>query len=298
MTIATTVSASLAASTALCEQITSRRARNFYHGMRIVPEPKRSAMFAIYAWMREADDIADEPGDEAEKTQRIEAFRARTLEMIDPANERAAEAEGIWPAVRWTCATYQIPERYLHEAIDGQLLDQRVHRYRTFEELYQYCYKVASVVGLCCIEIWGYEGGEETRQLSEWRGIAFQLTNILRDVKEDADRGRVYLPSEDFELFELRPSQFTLGMVEDSVEGLGRVAERAAEYYEKSEPLDARVGRDGRPCLWAMTRIYRGLLEKIRRDPGVVLSGKRVRLNGAHKVMIALGATWRSRWSS
>lgn len=297
MTVAAAEPTSLAASLTLCERITSYRARNFHYGMRLVPEPKRSAMYAIYAWMREADDLADEAGDEASKRAALDQFRADTMSMVSPDNEAADQAYGIWPAVRWAVIGYSIPTDYLHTMIDGQALDLQVARYRTFDALYEYCYKVASVVGMCCLEIWEYRGDEETRQLAEWRGIAFQLTNILRDVMEDAQRNRVYLPAEDFDLYELNPSHFTLGKPEESIDGLLRVAQRAEEHYEKSAALDSHVHPDGRACLWAMTRIYRGLLDKIQRDPARVLSGERVRLHGLRKAMIALGATWRARFS-
>jgi phytoene synthase len=266
--------------------------------MKLVPEPKRSAMYALYAWMREADDLADTAGDGETKREALERFRKNTDAMIDtdPAPDAvtdAAEGPTIWPAVRQMARGSGVPRRYFHEMIEGQLLDQEKHRYPTFDALYGYCYRVASVVGLACIEIWGYEGDAETRQLAEWRGIAFQLTNILRDVLEDARRDRVYLPAEDFDLHELSPTLFTMSAGEDAVAGLRRTAERAADYYERSAPLEKRVHPDGRPCLWAMTQIYRGLLIKIRRDPAAVLRDQRIRLGSLHKGWIALRASWR-----
>jgi phytoene synthase len=212
------------------------------------------------------------------------------------ADASAVPAGEIWPAMRRTVIDFAIPHQYLHAMLDGQLLDQGLARYKTFDELYDYCYKVASVVGLVCIEVWGYEGDEETRKLAEWRGIAFQLTNILRDVMEDAHRDRVYLPSEMFGVFELSPQMFTLGKpTDDVVGGLRQVANRAMDYYQRSAPLDGLVHPDGRACLWAMTGIYRGLLTKIVRDPSRVLSGKRIRLGSMRKAMIALGATLRRK---
>lgn len=284
----------LAASRAYCRELSRQRARNFYYGMKLVPEPKRSGMDALYAWMRHADDLADAAGDLDGKATALLGFLRDTDQAVDPhlADPSRLPPGRLWPAVRDMVLRYGVPRQYLQDMIDGQLLDQTRTRYKTFAELYDYCYKVASVVGLCCVQIWGSEGGEETRKLAEWRGIAFQLTNILRDVMEDAERGRVYLPAEDFHVFELQPAMFTLGKSGDIVPGLTRVVERARGYYEKSAPLDRLVHPDGRPCLWAMTRIYRGLLDAIERDPAVVLR-ERVRLSGLRKAWIALSATLR-----
>lgn len=285
---------SLAQSQAHCVQVVRERAANFYHGLKLVPEPKRSACYALYAWMRLADDLADEAGNAEAKTRTIEQFRRTTMRAIDAdLNEASAMPEGeLWPAVRDMVLRYGLPVEYLDDMIEGQLLDQHKTRYATFEELYDYCYKVASVVGLSCVTIWGYEGGEATRKLAEQRGIAFQLTNILRDVLEDAQRDRVYLPADAFEALEINPVMFTMGDKRDALEGIKEMAEKAEGYYKASEPLEARVSGDGRACLWAMTRIYRGLLYQIRRDPARVLSGERVRLSKLHKCWIALRAKY------
>lgn len=280
-----------------CREVSRRRARNFYYGMKLVPEPKRSAQFALYAWMRRADDLADsaetDPAKAAALTEFLDTTHAVLAGHVDPA-ALSAEAP-LWPAFAEMAQRYAMPHAYFDAMIEGQRLDQTRHHYPTFESLYDYCYKVASVVGLACIEIWGYEGDEETRQLAEWRGIAFQLTNILRDVKEDAADGRVYLPAEDFDALELKPVFFQLANESELIRGLKKVVERAKDYYARSASLDRRVHRDGRPCLWAMTRIYRGLLDKIAADPIRVLRPRRVRLASAHKGWIALRATLKGK---
>ncbi len=271
-----------------CREVARRRARNFYYGMKLVPEPKRSAMDALYAWMRMADDLADEAGDGEGKKVAIDGFLSDTKRAISPASGGDEMPEGeMWPAVREMAIRYELPFEYLEEMIAGQLMDQEKTRYATFEELYDYCYKVASVVGLSCIQIWGYDGGEETRKLAEWRGIAFQLTNILRDVIEDANRDRVYLPADQFDAVAVNPVMFKMGDGTDALRGVKKVIELAEDYYGKSEVLDRRVHRDGRACLWAMTAIYRGLLDKISGNPAVVLSGERVRLSRMRKGWIA-----------
>jgi len=282
----------LAESIAHCHEVTRSRARNFYHGLRLTPEPKRSALYAIYAWNREADDIADDPEEPDRVDEQLDQFRRMTNAVVATPLDGTLPFSGdsIWPAFHDAVQRYRIPSEYLQQMIDGQRLDLRLTRYQSFEQLYEYCYKVASVVGMTCIEVWGYEGGEETRKLSEQRGIAFQLTNILRDVREDADRDRVYLPAE-LCSGDVEPED-VLGEPQGRiVNGLRDLAQRAMTYYETSEPLNERVHPDGRACLWAMTRIYRGLLEKILRDPQSVLSPKRVRLSGMHKAWIAMRAS-------
>ncbi len=281
-----------------CHEITRQRARNFYYGMKLTPEPKRSAMYALYAWMRQADDLADQPGPTGQKVERIEAFGRETHARLadqattaaDPVANDQTAAQLFWPAFVDTVRRYRIPMHYLDAMVEGQIIDQQKTRYATFDELYDYCYKVASVVGLCCIEIWGYEGGEQTRQLSEWRGIAFQLTNILRDLREDAQRDRVYLPAELCQLHELNPAMFTVKVQPELLKGVKELADRAASFYSRSAELDQHVHSDGRPCLTAMTQIYQGLLEKIRRAPHRVVDGHRVRLSAWRKGMIALRA--------
>lgn len=280
-----------------CEQVARERARNFYYGMKLTPGSKgpgskrpgskRFAMYAIYAWMRLADDLADAAGDDAAKTLSLEKFRDMTMATLDGGEMPGDE---VWPAFIDTVKRYELPRQYLADMIDGQLMDMRVHRYATFDTLYDYCYKVASVVGLTCIEVWGYDGGERTRKLAEHRGIAFQLTNILRDVREDAGRDRVYLPGEDFDVFELTPSMFLFGEQAEAMEGLRKTVDRAGQYFRGSQELDRLVHRDGKACLWAMTEIYRGIFEKIRRDPAAVLRDKRIRLSSIRKGWIALRA--------
>ncbi len=256
--------------------------------MRLVPEPKRSAIYALYAWMRQADDLADEPGEDAQKRRGLEQFWRETQQAM-----RGAEVElpagMLWPAFRDTALRYNLPAGLLEDLIQGQLLDLRKTTYDTFGELYDYCYKVASVVGLLCIEIWGYDGGEATRKLAEHRGIAFQLTNILRDVREDAGRGRVYIPAEFFGGVGVAPEALLNEAEPRHVAAVQRVIAKAWEYYDMSEPLDQCVDRSGRTCLWAMTEVYRNLLTHISRDPAVVLS-RAPRVTGARKLVIALEA--------
>lgn len=302
----------LAASFHHCKQVARQRARNFYYGMKLMPEPKRSAMHAIYAWMRAADDLADGPApSEASRTQRIEAFRRTTHAALagQTVEDDDAEHAAIWPAVCDVFRTYRIRREHLDAMIDGQLLDQRKTRYAGFAELHDYCYKVASTVGLVCLQVWGNDGQAETFGMAEDRGVALQLTNILRDLVEDAGRDRVYLPAdeltrfgfdaESFKAFVLggggghiigRPSGGRGGADFDGL--MSFQIERARGHYRRSMPLESRLSAECRPTCWAMVRIYERLLEKIARDPRRVLRG-RVRLSSFAKLRIALRATWR-----
>lgn len=283
---------SVAESRAYCERLTRSEAKNFYYGLKLLPEPKRSAMFTLYAYMRLVDDIAD---DETGRTveQRIIAldnWRLRTHQILDGDLSGASNAEPIWPAFADMVRQYRMPRKVFDDVIAGQRQDLSPEPFDTFESLYEYCYRVAGVVGLASIYIWGFEGGAETEQLAIDRGVAFQLTNILRDLREDAARGRTYLPRTDL---------IEMNVTEDDLRGptageaFGRLMnfqiERAEHYYQISSPLEGRIQRDSRPTLVAMTQIYHQLLRKVATDPQRVLR-ERVSLSIVRKLMIG----WRA----
>ncbi len=269
-----------------CRDITRRRARNFYYGLKLTPEPRRSALFAVYAWMRRADDLVDGTADDPQRRREaIDAFREATDAALAG---RIVEQDPIWIALADTASRFEVDRQSLHDLIDGQLDDLGGHSYETFEDVRRYCYRVASTVGLICIDIWGYED-PAARELAADRGIAFQLTNILRDYKEDFDAGRVYLPAEDFRHHGLTPR--ALRGWEDPARCdrliLEQVA-RARAYYHRSAALDGMITPSCRPTLWAMTTIYRGLLEKVERVPARIVSDRRLRLSFWRKASIAL----------
>ncbi len=299
----------LEASFRYCRAVTRKQARNFYYGLKLMPGEKRPAMYAVYAWMRTADDLADQPGDASTKIERLEAFRRNTIAAIDPKalpERQAIQPDGdshrfdlLWPAVRQTIDRFHIPGQYLHAMIDGQLLDQYRNRYETFEQLYDYCYKVASVVGLVCITVWGYRGGPATQKLAEYRGVALQLTNILRDLVEDARRGRVYLPAEELAEFGYDHDSLVQRLLGGGADGsfeqlLGQQVARARHYYELSDSLEKQIDPSCRATCWTMMRIYRRLLDKIATNPRVVLT-KSVRLNALEKLGIAWQANRHSK---
>jgi phytoene synthase len=280
-----------------CRAIARHRARNFYHGMRLAPEPKRSGLYAMYAWMRVADDLADDSGI-ADRAGALQQFSDRT-ELAISGDLDAIGDEPIWVALADTIARFNIDRSCLDEMLAGQLFDLAPARIRTFDQLETYCRQVASTVGQTCVRIWGIrdeDRWEEALELAALRGVAFQLTNILRDIREDFELGRIYLPEEDFESHELAPSELLEWEHADRCTAfMRRQAERARRFYQQSEALDDLVSPDCIAALWAMTKIYGEVLQRIESDPkGAVLSG-RVQLPWTRKIAIGAGAVRRCR---
>jgi phytoene synthase len=309
---------SLAASRQYCEQLTRLQAKNFYYGLKLLPEPKRSAMFTLYAYMRLVDDIADNEDGRSvrQRIDELEAWRAHTHSILDGQNNGSFDhgngngngnghtrrhgggsvvdaGRQLWPAFAEMVRDYRMPRKLFDDVIAGQRQDLEPEPFDTFEQLHAYCYRVAGVVGLASIYIWGFEGGAETEKLAIDRGVAFQLTNILRDLREDAGRGRIYLPTE-----ELAGMNITADDIKSCHGGhafrdmINFQIKRAEDYYTISQPLEERIQRDSRPTLVAMTEIYHRLLKKIARNPERVLR-KRVSLSLVSKMMIA----WRAMGS-
>src|SRR5438105_3636026 len=185
----------LVRSYAYCERLARREAGNFYHAFRVLPRPQQRAMCALYAFLRVTDDLADAPGPAADKRARLADWRRQLTAALD-----GHDRHRLHPALRHTVQSYHIPRQYLDDVLDGVAMDLDPVHYPTFGDLYRYCYRVASAVGLACIHIWGFTD-EQAKAYAEAAGVAFQLTNILRDLGEDAGRGRVYLPREDLERF-------------------------------------------------------------------------------------------------
>ena len=285
---------------AYCQQVARHRARNFYYGLVLTPEPKRSALYAIYGFMRACDDLADDPGggaDHRQRLERIEAFRHRMQEALNSGRVPSDDPQHaeVWPAFLHVMQRHKIDVQWLHAMLDGQCADLRGTRYTTFDQTYDYCYKVAGTVGQVCLGIWGYTGGAATLKLAEYRGVALQLTNILRDLAEDVRQDRVYLPAEDLRRYGIDPGRLSDGRADESFDRLMSFQiDRARSYYVKSAGLEASVNPACRATCWAMMKIYRGLLEKIARNPRRVLR-QRVRLTAASKAWIAMHAVGR-RW--
>jgi 15-cis-phytoene synthase len=274
----------LHAAYAICRRIAKREAKNFYYAFRVLPEAKSDAMCAIYAFMRRADDISDD------ESVSIPERREIMASWLDAWRRSAVEPslDAVFVAVRDTQRRFQISDELLEQLVRGTTMDleeslpgvvtmarpatgpgepRTLQIYDRFEDLYRYCYLVASVVGLVCIRIFGYRDAR-AEVLAEKTGLAFQLTNILRDVKEDAERGRIYLPLED-----LARTKIEVEQVVRTAEGrlepktvkalLALEGGRASEFYRAAEELIPLLDRDSQAAMWVLVTIYRGLLERI-----------------------------------
>jgi phytoene synthase len=274
----------VAASYDYCRDVTRTAARNFFYGIRVLPAAKRDALCALYAFMRGADDIADEAaGSVAEKKRGLAELRAE----MDRALAGEAGASKVWPAFRDTITRYNIPARYLHDLISGAEMDLTVSSYETFERLREYCYRVAGTVGLCCVHVFGFTDARAT-ELAKRLGIAFQLTNILRDVAKDFEMGRVYLPQEDLDRFgcDIAEEIRRPARSKEFIELVEFETQRAWQYYAEGWQLLELVEPDSRAALWALARIYAGILEKIELRGFDVLTPPPARLSSAEKVWI------------
>ncbi len=274
----------VARSYAYCEGLARRAAKNFYHAFRLLPADQRRAMCALYAFMRIADDLADGPGPFGDKRPQLESWRRQLAECAG-----GAYRHPLHPALHHTLTRYAIPRAHLDAVLDGVAMDLDTDRYETFADLYRYCYRVASAVGLACVCVWGAPAAD-AGPFAEAAGVAFQLTNILRDLAEDARRDRVYLPQEDLRRFGYAEDELRAGLRNDRFRDLMRFeAERAYAYYEAAAPLGGLLPPAGRAVFLVMLRTYRGLLDAIVRRDFDVFSG-RVRLGRLHKLWLALNA--------
>ncbi len=277
---------------ATCRAIAKREAKNFYYAFVALPEPRRNAICAIYAFMRKADDLSDDESIPREQRRlNLEQWQAAWRN----ASEGTATDDPVFIAGRDATERFGIPLELLDELIAGTTSDLKPTEtsepdtYASFADLYQYCYLVASVVGLVCIRIFGYTD-PAAEKLAEETGVAFQLTNILRDVAEDAERGRVYLPLED-----LAAHNVTLASILHRAKGtpptaneralLAEIGKRAEAYYASADKLLPLIDRESRPALWVLVKIYRGLLKRIRRADYDVFS-RRISVPTFHKLEI------------
>jgi phytoene synthase len=288
----------------VCSAIAKREAKNFYYAFRVLPEHKRNAMCAVYAFMRRADDISDEETMPIAERRQV---MAQWLAAWRAARQSGVSDDPVFIALNDTQQRFAIPDALLEDLVRGTTMDLEdvqpgvtmlsdpmaagpaLQVYESFDGLYRYCYLVASVVGLVCIRIFGYTD-RRAELLAEKTGVAFQLTNILRDVKEDAERGRIYLPLEDLQSNHIGVEQLlrvVRGQLPADVVAnvLALEAARAREYYAAAQELLPLIDRDSRAALWVLVTIYRGLLERIVARNYDVFS-ERVSVPGSRKLMI------------
>jgi phytoene synthase len=269
-----------------CRRITRAAARNFFYAIYLLPRPKRDALCALYAFMRRADDISDSPGDLPIKLEQMRFWRR----AMDAALAGNYGGDPALPGFHHAVVRFGIPARYLHDLISGTEMDLSIASYETFHDLREYCYRVAGTVGLCCLHVFGFSD-PRAPELAERLGIAFQLTNILRDIKCDYAMGRIYLPKEDFVRFKVEPKDLAGSTLVPSLRELIEFeAQRAWEFYAAGEELLPLVREDSRPALWALMRIYSDLLGEIEARGYDVFSQEAVRLSSLHKLGVMLRA--------
>jgi phytoene synthase len=272
MTVGQDAAAVLEAAYTTCRAIAKREAKNFYYSFVALPPARRDAICAIYAFMRKADDLSDD-----ESLSREERRRMLNAWLADWHRARAGEetSDPVFLAVRDAAGRFEIPYSLLDQLVAGTTMDLEAaasaapDTYATFADLYRYCYLVASVVGLVCIRIFGYSD-PSAEKLAEETGIAFQLTNILRDVAEDAGRNRVYLPLEDLAAHGVTLDQVlhhgAVAVMANERALLREIAGRAEAYYESAQRLLPLIDAESRPALRVLVSIYHQLLKRIERS--------------------------------
>lgn len=267
-------SASIAESFAYCRRLTRRTAKNFGFAFLTLPHDRYNAMCALYAFMRITDDIGDDDSIPLERRrQRLEEWKSEVAAALD----KGASSHPALPALAHVVPTYRIPQQYLFDVVEGVSRDLHASSFETFAELSDYCYHVAGAVGLCCIHVWGFRSPEAV-PLAIDCGLAFQLTNILRDLAEDSRAGRCYLPMEDLLQFGVTRDDLTAGRFDDRFRSLMRFeADRARGYYDRARGLFPLLEPCGRPVLRVMLDLYGGLLRELERRDFAVFD-QRVRL--------------------
>jgi 15-cis-phytoene synthase len=278
----------------VCRTIAQREAKNFYYSFRVLPEHKRNAMCAVYAFMRRADDISD---DESLPVSERREVMSQWLGAWRDARQSGVSDDPVFVALNDTQKKFAIPDALLEDLVRGTTMDleprtqaeYELQTFATFDELYRYCYLVASVVGLVCIRIFGYTD-LRAEKLAEETGVAFQLTNILRDVKEDVERGRIYLPLDLLHEFGVSVDRVTMLAAGAAMEAneramLHALGSRAEGYYSSADRLLPLIDAESRAALWVLVTIYHGLLRKISKADNDVF-GQRISISTPAKLAI------------
>jgi squalene synthase HpnC/squalene synthase HpnD len=268
-----------------CRRVARASASNFYYAFFMLPAAKREALCALYAFMRLVDDVSDTIGSNADKQRGLARWRA----ALDAAVSGDVSGHPILPAFADTIHRFKIPPRYFHDLTSGAEMDLTIGDYPTFDRLREYCYRVAGTVGLTCLHVFGFSD-PHAPDLAEKLGIAFQLTNIIRDVRADHEMGRIYLPLEDLKQFGVRAENLSLGPATPEIRELLQFeSARAWSFYAEGVNLIPLVDADSRAALWALVRIYSSLLRRIEAR-GYDVFSERVRLTKSEKTRILLRA--------
>ena len=285
------MNAQLAESYAICADIARRASSSFYYTFYLLPRPQRRAMHALYAYLRRTDDLVDSDEPVAQRRAALEQWREHLAAALD---HGALTEPSIWPALADTVRRYNIPHEYLWDVIAGVEQDLEPRHYATFEELEGYCYRVASVVGMACIHVWGFNDQRALAAATRC-GIALQLTNILRDLAEDARVGRVYLPEQELARFDYSSRELLSGVVDRRYRELlqWQVA-RAERYYSQAAELSRYLPGRGRRVFGATFDTYHALLDEVRRRRGRSLD-EPIRLAKWRRLRIV--ARWALPWA-
>jgi squalene synthase HpnC/squalene synthase HpnD len=278
-----------------CHRIARAARSNFYYAFYLLPKPKRDGLAALYAFMRLVDDVADQGADVGSKQRGLAKWRTALDDAVNGsentvdgssalARQSIHGSEEVLPALIDTMRRFQMPARYLHDLISGAEMDLTVKTYPTFDRLKEYCYRVAGTVGLTCTHVFGFSD-PRALDLAEKLGLAFQLTNIIRDVREDAALGRIYIPDEDLARYNVSPQDFAKTEATLGVRELLRFeADRAWQVYEEGAELLDLVDADSRGTLWLLVHTYNALLARIESLDFAVF-GERVRLSKAERML-------------
>lgn len=273
-----------------CKDKTAKSGSSFYYSFFFLNKQQRKAITALYAFCREVDDIVDSDMDESIAHVKLQWWRDEISNLFQ-GHPHHPVSKALLPHIQ----SYDMAEEYFQEIIDGMQMDLERHYYATFEELSLYCYRVASVVGLLSAEIFGYQD-RATLKYAHNLGMAFQLTNIIRDVHEDAIRQRVYIPDEDIQQFGMtREDILNLKDTEQFRKLLEFEYQRAQQYYEKAFNLLPETDRFSQRCGLIMAAIYRSTLEEVKADGFAVLK-HRIVLTPARKIWLALGSLLKEFW--
>jgi phytoene synthase len=271
-----------------CHNVARNARSNFYYAFYLLPKPKRDGLAALYAFMRLIDDVADEGDDLQLKRRALAKWRAALDNAVNGSMEEGivlpTGAREVLPALVDTMRRYNMPARYLHDLISGAEMDLTVQTYPTFDRLREYCYRVAGTVGLTCTHVFGFHDSRAL-DLAEKLGLAFQLTNIIRDVHDDYALGRVYVPEEDFGRYGVSAADFGRSEATLGVRELLRFeAERAWQNYEEGAALLRMIDRESRGALWLLVHTYSALLARVEALDFAVF-GERVRVSRAEKML-------------